>query len=61
MGLRVGEYGRQVNTPAGHVAADWVGFLRCGNLLALELEVETDSCKAHNTALWASLRTRNRG
>ena len=50
------EYDGRVNTLADHVVSNSVGFLRCGNLLTLELEVEADSGQAKNTVLWTYLR-----
>ena len=49
-------YDGRVNTLADHVVTDSVGFLHCGNLLTLELEVEADSGQAKNTVLWTYLR-----
>ena len=50
------EYDVLVNTLAEHVVTDSVGFLHCGNLLTLELEVEADSGEAKNTVLRTYLR-----
>ena len=52
MGLREGA----MDTLSDHVVTDSVGFLRCGNLLTLELEVEADSGQAKSTILWTYLR-----
>ena len=49
-------YDGRVNTLADHVVTDSVGFLHCGNLLTLELEVEADSGQVKNTVLWTYLR-----
>ena len=50
------EYDGRVNILADHVVANSVGFFHCGNLLTLELEVESDSGKVNNTVLWTYLR-----
>ncbi len=49
-------YDGRINTLADHVVTDSVGFLHCGNLLTLELEVEADSGQVKNTVLWTDLR-----
>ncbi len=49
-------YDGRVNTLADHVVSNSVGFLHCGNLLTLELEVEADPGQAKNTVLWTYLR-----
>ena len=59
MGLRQGEYDRQVHTLADHVVTDPVGFLRCGNLLAVEHVVEAESGKVNNAVLWTYLRKKD--
>lgn len=51
-------YDGRVNTLADHVVTNSVGFLHCGNLLTLELEVEADSGKTNKTVLWTYLRKR---
>ena len=56
MGLREGEYGRQVNTLADHAVTDRIGFLRWGNLLAVERVVEADSKRVNNAVLRTYLR-----
>ncbi len=50
------EYDGRVNTLANHVVTNSVGFLHCGNLLTLKLEVESDSGKSNHTVLWTYLR-----
>ena len=52
----VREYDGSVNTIAEHVVANSVGFLHCGNLLTMELEIEAEPGSTKKSVLWTYLR-----
>lgn len=45
-----------MNPLADDVVANSVGFIHCGNLLTLELEVEAESGGAQKSVLWTYFR-----
>jgi type II secretory pathway pseudopilin PulG len=52
------DYGGRINHLASRAVADSSGFIHCGNLLTLELEVDDEPGNARQPVLWTYLRRR---